>query len=154
MGDGVFNVARGRVAELANNVNNNTPASALFRVILFKTGDSDANLQDFATVAAIIAGASVEADFASYARQDITDTQTAGGVVDQGNDRMEVDCDDLVWSAATTGQAIARLVFAYDDSGSDSDAVLIPLTFHDFIVTTNGNDLTAQIDALGFYRAA
>ncbi len=154
MGDGVFNIAKGRVGEFANNVNDNAPATSLLRVILFKTGDTDSNLRDFATVAAIIAGASLEADFASYARQDITDTQTAGAVVDQGNDRMEVDCDDVVWSSATTGQSIARLVFAYDDSGSDADAVLIPLTFHDFIVTTNGNDLTAQIDALGFYRAA
>lgn len=154
MGDGVFNIAKGRVAGFANNVNDNDPATALFRVILFKTGDTDANLEDFATVAAIIAGASVEADFASYARQDITDTQTAGGVVDNTNNRMEVDCDDVIWTNATTGQAIARLVFAYDDSGSDADAVMIPLSFHDFIVTTNGNDLTAQIDALGFYRAA
>lgn len=154
MGDGVFNIAKGRVGELVNNVNNNTPATAVLRVILFKTGDTDANLRDFATVAAIIAGASLEADFASYARQDITDLETAGAVVDQINDRMEADCDDIVWSAATTGQAIARLVFAYDDSGADADAVLIPLTFHDFIVTTNGNDLTAQIDVLGFYRAA
>lgn len=154
MGDGVFNVAKGRVGELVNNVNNNTPATALLRVLLYDVGDSDANLRDFATVAAIEAGASVEATFGSYARQDITDTQTAGAVVDQGNDRIEVDCDDVVWTAASTGINIVRLVFAYDDSGSDSDAVMIPLTFHDFIVTTNGNDLTAQIDALGFYRAA
>ena len=153
MGDGVFNISKGQVGELANNVNDNAPATSLFRVILLKTGDTDANLEDFADIAALLAGASLEADFASYARQDITDTQTAGAVVDNTGNVINVDMDDIIWTNATTGQGIARLIVAYDDSGSDADAVLRPLTFHDFIVTTNGNDLTAQVAALGFYQA-
>lgn len=153
MGDGVFNISKGQVGELANNVNNNTPATSLIRVLLLKTDDTDANLEDFDDVAAILAGAAEEADFASYARQDITDTQTAGAVVDDTGNVINVDMDDVVWTNATTGQGIFRLITAYDDSGSDADAVLRPLTFHDFIVTTNGNDLTAQVAALGFFQA-
>ncbi len=155
MADGVFNIAKGRVNEFVNRVNDNDPTGSELVLILLKTDDTDANLKDFDDVAAILAGAAVEADFASYARIDLTDTDLAGSVVDDGADTNDADITvDPVWSSATTGQALFRLIVAYDSTGAAADAALIPLTFHDFAITTNGNDLTAQIAAAGFFSAA
>ncbi len=43
----------------------------------------------------------------------------------------------------------------YDgDTGTGTDANIIPLTSHVFAATPDGSDLTAQLPAAGFYRAA
>jgi hypothetical protein len=35
-----------------------------------------------------------------------------------------------------------------------ADSTFIPLTKHDFVVTPDGSDVTAQIALAGFYRSA
>ena len=35
-----------------------------------------------------------------------------------------------------------------------ADANIVPLTMHDFVVTPDGSDMTAQINTAGFYRAS
>lgn len=155
MADGVFNIAKGRVNEFVNRVNDNDPAASELVLILLKTDDTDANLEDFDTIAAVLAGAAVEADFASYARIDLTDTDLTGSLVDDSGNKNDADITvDPVWSSATTGQTLFRFIVAYDPTGASADSALIPLTFHDFSVTTNGNDLTAQIAAAGFFSAS
>jgi hypothetical protein len=46
---------------------------------------------------------------------------------------------------------LTKLVVAYEEAAAD--ATRIPLSHHDFAVTTDGSDLTAQINANGFMRA-
>jgi hypothetical protein len=47
------------------------------------------------------------------------------------------------------------LVIGYDnDTGSGTDANITPLTQHDFAVTPDGSDITAQIATGGFFRAS
>ena len=41
-----------------------------------------------------------------------------------------------------------------DDTTAGTDANIVPLTMHDFVVTPDGSDITAQIAAAGFYRAS
>lgn len=161
MADGVFNCSKGRVAELVNRVKNNDPAnSALVVVLLTSTGlVTDATMRDYATLSAILAGASDEATNTGAGRKVLTDTELSGYnvTVDNTNDRVDVDMPDLVWSAVSndgTG-GIGKLIVCYDnDTTTGTDANLVPLTFHDFVVTPNGGQITAQINASGFYRAA
>lgn len=155
MADGVFNIAKGRVNEFVNRVNDNDPAASTLDLILMMTDDSDANLRDFDDLAAIFAGAGAEATFSSYARIQLTDTDVVGSVVDDSGDTNDADITvDPVWSSATTGQTLFRFLVCYNSTGVAADAAIIPLTFHDFSVTTNGNDLTAQIAAGGFFSAS
>jgi hypothetical protein len=73
--------------------------------------------------------------------------------VDNTNNRVDVDVPDQTWTAVSAG-AVTRLVFAYDpDTGTSTESTRIPLTSHDFSITPDGSDVTAQIAAAGFYRA-
>jgi hypothetical protein len=76
----------------------------------------------------------------------------AGATPDDTNNRMDVDIPDQTWAAAT-GNAISALVVAYDPNSS-ADSAIIPLTHHDFVVTPDGTDIVAVINAAGFYRAS
>ncbi len=158
MGDGVFNISKGKVAELAQRVLDNDPATALLAVHLWEGTDvTDAVMRDYATVAAIEAGVANEATFTNYAKKDITDAGDGLSIaVDQGNDRMEADFADQTWTAAGNGlnDNLLRLTVSYDGPGTDVDATMVPMCFYDFVVTTDGSDLTAQVDALGFFRGA
>jgi hypothetical protein len=145
MGDGVFNQAKGSVGEMA--LDDNTK----FLVLLLETAEADTTLVDYDDVGALLVGTPIEAAFTSYARKTpITATRT----VDDTNDRVDVDIPDQTWSPAGNGtnETLAKLVVAYENAAADASRV--PCTHHDFVVTTDGSDLTAQFNAAGFYRAA
>jgi hypothetical protein len=144
--DFVYNIAKGAVAEMFRD------GAANGIVLLLKAAGTDATQKDFDDLAALIADASVdEADFTNYARKTgLTGTIT----VDDTNDRVDVDLADQTWSSAggAANNTLTDLVVAYQNSAADSGRV--PLTQHDFAVTTDGSDLTAQFNAAGFYRAS
>lgn len=145
MADFVFNIAKGRVAEKVAD-----SGSALL-ILLLKVSESDATLIDYDTVAAILGGSNTEANFTNYARKTgITGTVT----VDDANDRVDVDLPDQTWASAggASNNTLTDLIVAYQESAADSGRV--PLTCHDFAVTTDGSDLTAQVNAAGFFRAS
>lgn len=153
MADLVFNIAKGRVGQYFQNVENGSPANSRIIVVPIETTgiEADATLKDYDTLSALLAGTSNEQTTMgrkTLAAANITLT------VDDTNDRLDIDCDDLVWTAAT-GNAISALVFCYDpDNTAGTDADLIPLTKHDFVVTPDGSDITAQINAAGVFRAS
>jgi len=157
MGNGVFNISKGRVVEYYNRVESNDPSTSALIVLLGTGAISDATLIDLDDVAAIEADAGfAEITDGSYARKTLTDTELAAlPAPDDTNDRYEVDLTDLVWSSLAGGDSVTRLIIAYDsDTGAGTDSNLIPLCFYDFVVTTDGTDVTAVFNAAGFYRAA
>lgn len=152
MADGVFNIAKGRVAYYAT-----LPAAndALIVVLLKSAGlVSDATLVDYDDLAALLAGASDEADFTNYVRKTGASVTVT---VDDTNERVDCDLADITWTAAggASNNTIAKLIICYDpDTTGGTDSSIVPLTHHDFSVTTDGSDLTAQIAAAGFFRAS
>ena len=157
MADFVFNVAKGRVAELHDRVDSNDPVNSALVVVLLKTAAADATLKDQADLAAILAGGSTEADFTNYARKTVTDTSITASTVDNANDRREADIPDQTWTAAggVSNNSLVKLLICYDpDTTGGTDSSIIPLTAHDFVITTNGGDITAQINAAGYFRAS
>lgn len=145
MADGVFNIAKGAVAEKFRD------SAAVGIIILLKVAESDATLIDYDTLAAILAGSNTEADFTNYARKtSLTGTVT----VDDTNNRVDVDIPDQTWTAAggASNNTLVKAIVAYQESAADSGRV--PLTHHDFAVTTDGSDLTLQVNAAGFFRAS
>lgn len=157
MADFVFNVAKGRVAEFYNRVDTNDPAnSALIVVVLATTGlESDATLRDMDTLAAVVAGATNEVTNSGYARKVLTDADITALTIDDTNDRVDLDIADQTWTAVAAGDGWSKIVICYDsDTTAGTDANIIPLTAHDFVVTPDGSDIIAQINAAGFYRAS
>lgn len=156
MADFTYNVALGRVAELANRVNNNDPTNAVFLLIAYVTTATDATLKDLNDIAAVESDAdTAEATNTNYSRKTIDDTGSMTVTVDDTNDRVEVDIPDQTFSSISAGDNWTDLVFAYDsDSTGGTDANVEPLSQHDFAVTPDGSDITAQIGADGFWQAS
>lgn len=158
MTDTVLNIAAGKVAEYAARVNANDPAnSALIVVLLASSGlETHAVLRDMNTLADLVAGATNEATNTGYARKVLTDASSITITVDDTNNWVDVDIPDQTWTAVAndgTG-AIGMLVVCYDsDTTAGTDANIIPLSLHDFAVTADGSDITAQIATGGFFRA-
>lgn len=153
MADGVFNIAKGKIAYYAG-----LPATndALIVVLLKATGlEADGTLVDHDDLAALLAAANDEADATNYARKTVTASVTV--TVDDTNNRVDIDLPDQVWTnlGGATNNSIAKLLVCYDpDTTGGTDSSIIPLTHHDFAVTTDGSTVTAQINAAGFARAA
>jgi hypothetical protein len=155
--DLVFNRSKGRGTEFGERVNGNDPANAAFIVaLLAETGiESDATLRDKDDFAAIASGATDFATNTGASRKTLTDTSGVTITYDDTADRTEVDIPDQTWTAVAadgTGK-VSDVVIGYDsDSTAGTDANVLPVTLHDFTVTPDGSDVTAQI--AGFYGAS
>jgi hypothetical protein len=157
MADFVYNIAKGRVAELYNRVDTNDPAnSALIIMVLATSGiESDATLKDKDDFAAVVSGTTNEVTNTNYARKTLTDADLVAFAPDDTNDRVDLDIPDQTWTAVGAGDGWNDIVIGYDnDTTTGTDANIIPLTQHDFVVTPDGSDITAQIAAAGFFRAS
>lgn len=156
MGDFVFNVAKGRVAEFYNRVDQSDPTNAALVLVVINTSATDATLKDFDTLSAVLAdGNTAEVTNTNYARIVLDDTDLSAFSPDDANDRVDIDIADQTWSAVAAGDGWTDILICYDpDTTGGTDANIIPLTCHDFAVTPDGSDITAQIAAAGFYRAS
>lgn len=162
MANGVFNVAKGRLMELHDRVDGNDPAASELVVMLLKAVEADTLLRDRTDFGNILAqAANTEADFTDgvtpYARKALADTDITASVADQSNDFRWADLADQTWvdAGGTTDNNLVKLIVGYDPLGTDVDANIIPLTYHDFVFSTNGLDLTAVFNATdGYSRAA
>ncbi len=161
MADFIFNVAKGRLNEFANRVNSNDPSGSVLRVRLYKVfsgsqddydnctslGTSTTGVEDIATTTI--------ADFTNYADKTLTDSDVGALTQNDTAETLSFDISDIVWSSAggASNNTLAKLVIYYDSTGSDGDAC-IPLAAYDFVITTNGSDLQATINASGLWTAS
>lgn len=152
MADGVFNIAKGKVAYYAT-----LPAAsdALVVVLLKSAGlEADDTLNNHDDLAALLASTNDEADFTNYTRK----TLAAVAVnVDDTNNWVDADAADFTYTAAggAANNTVGKLLVCYDgDTGAGTDANIIPLTYHDCSFTTDGTDQQIQLAASGFYRAS
>ena len=146
MANGVFNIAKGAVAEKVRD------GAANLLVLLLKANEAEATLVDRDDIAALLGAAgNTESDATDYARKTgLTGTIT----VDDTNDRVDVDVPEQTWTGlgGATNNTLTKLIVAYQESAADSGRV--PLTHHDFAITTDDSDVTAVFNAAGFFRAA
>ena len=157
MADFLFNRSKGRVAEFAERINANDPANPVFVILVLATAgiETDAVLKDKDTITDLVSGTTNEVTNTGYARKTIDNTGSITITYDDTNDRVDVDMPDQTWTAVAAGDGWNDLVICYDsDSTGGTDANIVPCTLHDFVVTPDGSDITAQFNASGFYRAA
>ena len=141
MADFMFNIAKGAFVEKFRD-------GAANGIVALATGmDTDDAANNAATFTAFWAGSNVEKSGGGYARKTgLTGTIT----VDNTNNRVDVDFPDQTWTALT-GTAIVKLIVGYEEAAAE--ATRIPISAHDFAVTPDGSDVTAQFNAAGFARA-
>jgi len=149
----VFNIAKGRVVEYYNRVENNDPStSALILVPIETSGlEADSVLIDKDDLAAVLSGTTNEQT--TMGRKTLTDTELGAlPAPDDGNDRYDVSLPTVTWTAAT-GNAISKILVAYDaNTGAGTDSDIIPLTLFDAVVTPDGTDI--QLTGGVFFRAS
>lgn len=153
MADFVFNVAKGHVSEYCTRILANDPTNSAFVVVLLEASVADGTAKDYDNLSLVLGdGSTTQATATSYVRQTITDpTRT----IDDSNDRIDIDVSDIVWSPLGNGanNALTDLLFCYDaDTTGGDDTNIIPCTQHDFVLTTQGTDVTAQVT--NFFRAS
>lgn len=154
MADFVYNISKGRVAELANRVDLSDPANARFYVIPVDVAAvTDATLKDLDDFNAVITAGVTERTTGGWNRKTLTATDIATVTADDTNDRMDIDIPDQTWTAVSAG-TVTDLIICYASVASPTNAQLLVATQHDFAITPDGSDVTAQINAAGFYRAS
>lgn len=148
----VFNIAKGRVAELYDRVESNDPANSALVIIPIETSglEADATLIDADTVAAVLAGTTNEQS--TMGRKVLTDADLAAiPAPDDTNDRNERSLPTTTWVGAS-GNAISKLLVAYDpDTTGGTDSDLVPLTMFDFVQSPSGADI--EMTGGVFYRS-
>lgn len=144
MTDIVFNIGLGKVRTYAEL---GAAADALILIPLEASGlETDNVLRDADTFAAVVSGATNE--------QSTAGRKTLASVTITVNDtdnRVDIDAANVTWTAPT-GNAVGAFVICYDpDSGTGTDADLIPLTMHRLSWTPDGNDF--QLTIADWFRA-
>lgn len=146
MADGVFNIAKGAAAEKVRD------GVANLGVLLLQANETETDMIDRDSVSALLAEAgTTEATATNYARKTgITGTIT----VDDTNNRVDIDIPDQTWASlgGAANNTLTKAIVYYEEAANDASR--IPLTHHDFSLTTDGSDVTAVINASGFYRAS
>lgn len=139
----VFNIAKGRIVEIYNRVENNDPAASAFILVPIETTglEADAVLIDVDTLTQLVAGTTNEQT--TMGRKVLTDVELAAlPAPDDTNDRYSLNLPSVTWTGAT-GNPISKIAVCYDnDTASGTDANIIPLTMFDFAMTPSGADIT------------
>jgi hypothetical protein len=150
MANGVFNIARGKVGYYLDDAMGLSGANSRLVIVVLSQVEADDTLNNYDTLAAIEAGSNSEADATNYARIQIAAAGVTYSVDDTGNTAKVVIDSDQTWSNVANDDsngAWDKLLICYDaDNTSGTDANIVPLTYHDFSVTPNGGDITANFD--------
>lgn len=142
------NIAKGKFAQYAEL----GLANDALVWVLFSGSETDDNIRNADTLAALEATSLAEATFTGYARVTATSVTVT---VDDANDRVDVDAADPSWSP-TSAQALTRIALCVDlDTTGGTDANIIPIFVDDFALTTaTSGTLTYTVASGGFARAA
>lgn len=150
----VANIAKGREVEFYERVNSNDPANAaLIMGILVAGGDPLSTLQDYDTIAAVLAGPSTEAAVSGYARKTLTDADLGAWTPDDDLNKVLLTLPLQTFNG-DTGETWDIVWVAYDsDTTSGTDSNLIPITFSEMriegtaIPTVTGDPIVVDFSA-------
>lgn len=156
MANFVFNIAKGRAVEFYVRVDTNDPAASELVIGLLASAGLEAQgtLEDLDTWSAVVAGTTNEATNTGYAKKVLSDADLVAFAPDDGANRADLDVADQTWTGLAndgTG-AIGALITGYDPVGTQTMTDIVPMTHHDFAITPDGSDVTAQINV--FFRAS
>lgn len=153
MGTFVFNIAKGRVAELHNRVKVGDPStSRLFVSPVDRAAVTDATLIDLDDFAAVITAGLTERTTNNWNRKTLAATDLTAMTPDDTNDRMPVDFIDITWSPGPTSGNVTDLIVCYSSLTAPTNAQMVPLTCHTFAITPDGSDVVATV--ADYYRAS
>lgn len=119
-------------------------------VLLQSSGlQADATLNNYSTLSSLLA-ANAEATFTNYTRQIISSVNITVSV-NTSTGVTTVSIPSQVWNAAggAVNNSLGALLTCYRPSSTSLDSQILPLTKHEFAVSTTGGNLTATITSIG-----
>lgn len=146
MADIVLNDALGRIAEKVAD-------GADLIIVPLSAADVDGTVKDAGPDLATVLGlaGTTEQTGSTWVRKTILNAAITL-TVDDASDLVKVIIPDQTWTAPLAGNDTTDLLVCEDGA---SDAARPVLTMHDFIVGTDGNDVTADFSATnGFWKAS
>lgn len=152
----VFNIAKGRFAEFYNRVKSNDPSTSAFVAVAVNTAASDATLKDLDTLAAVLADSDTdELNNSGYSRVVLTDSDLDPLSPDDSGDVMTITVPTLNFGEVEAGMDATNIIIGYDaNTGSGTDADIIPVSCHEYAVSPNGTEMTATVGPSGLIWAA
>lgn len=159
MANQICNIARGKIGYYAADALGLAPANSRLVLVVLQVAEADDTLRDYDDLAALLGAAgNTEAASTGYARIEIAAAGVTSSVDDGANTAKAVIDADQTWSSISqaASESWVKLLVCYDaDNGAGTDANIIPLTHHDFAVTPNGGDITADFDQVnGFWASS
>ena len=154
MANGVFNVARGATGYYHDPARGTVGANARIVIVVLEVAETEDTLNNHNDLGAVIAGGNTEATSTNYARIELAAAALTWTVDDTGNDAQAIIDADQVWTSVSqlASEVWVKLLVCYDaDRTGGTDANIIPLTYHDFSVTPNGGNITANFDQTAGY---
>lgn len=155
MANQVFNIARGRIGFYMADALGLAGANSAMTIVVLEAAEADNALRDHVDLGALLgAGGNTEATATGYSREETGAAGITVTIDNTANDAQVEKDDDETWTSVT-GDAFVKLLCTYDaDTTGGGDASIVPMTHHDFAVTPNGGDITADFDqANGFWRS-
>lgn len=153
MANFTFNVAKGRIVEYYNRVDNNDPSTcALLLVPLSNSGTQATAIDQLTLATAISTGGMVRAG-GSWGDKVLVDADLVElPAPNTASDRYDVAVPAVTWTAPTAAQNTTGLLVCFRPATGSADSAIIPLTHHDFVVTADGNDVV--LNAGNFLQAS
>lgn len=145
-----FDISLGREVEFHNRVNNNDPANSAFKLVVLAAAglEDDSILRTYATLSALLAGASNEVTNTNYVREVITDIDIAAPSIDTTTHRTTLTfLGSHDFGTILAGDSWRKLLLCLDlDTTAGTDADIIPVCAFDLLkdgvaVTPNGNNI-------------
>lgn len=120
-------------------------------ILLKATGlQADTALMPYATLADLLAASNDEATFTSYTRKWLTSSDITVSV-NTTTHITTVDITDPTWTGAggALNNDLGALLTVYRKASSDLDSAILPLTKHDWVRSTTGNNMTVTVPSIG-----
>lgn len=119
-------------------------------VLLQASGlQADSTLNNYATLSSLLA-ANTEANFTNYSRIILSSVNITVSV-NTSTGVTTVSIPSQVWNSAggAVNNSLGALLTCYRPSSTSLDSAILPLTKHEFAVSTTGGNLTATITSIG-----
>lgn len=146
MANGVFNNARGKIGWYGSDTLGLTGNGGIVVVVL-EAAEADDTLNNYTNLDTLLTQAgNTQWTASGYSRAVHAAADVTWSADNTANTaKLVIDTDDT-WTSVT-GNAAVKLLICYDpDTTSGDDTTIIPLTYHDFSVTPNGGNITANYD--------
>lgn len=156
MANQVMNFARGKIGYYAADALGLSPANSRIVLVVLEANEADDTLNNYDDLAALLVPAgNTEWTSGQYSRQEHAAADVTSSVDDTGNTAKAVIDSDDTWTSVS-GNATTKALICYDaDNAAGTDSDIIVLTHHDFVVTPNGGNITADHDQTnGFWGSS